>query len=195
MLSQRFRAAMAQGAVARVSGVGWAAHYPRRTGDCYDADLRVGLYATEQEAQVECDPRALGGLTRRACIADRHGGNRRFLNCRGPAALAAVPCRAGPPRCRPVAPCLHAPSPSSIPLAAPNTAESCGPAAPEDGHRPGHASGGYAAAPAAAGKRWAAAAAALAGAARLHSCRAWAPPAWSLCQLGPPRARARTQLD
>ena len=34
------------------SGVGWEAIYPRATGQAYEAEIRVGLYATEQEAQV-----------------------------------------------------------------------------------------------------------------------------------------------
>lgn len=39
----------------RVLPAGWAAHFPRKTGQAYDADLRVGLYATEQEAQKVVD--------------------------------------------------------------------------------------------------------------------------------------------
>lgn len=58
----------------RVQEAGWAAHFPRKTGQAYDADLRVGLYATEQEAQVNMrrrpDP-ALGGPSRPCRNRDR----------------------------------------------------------------------------------------------------------------------------
>ena len=46
--------------------VGYEAIYPRATGHSYEAEIRVGLYATEQEAQVGVGAGTLGPLPKKA---------------------------------------------------------------------------------------------------------------------------------
>lgn len=67
---------MAGGGVVQ-SGAGYAAHFPRATSEFFtDEDAKVGLYATEQEAQASDGPgrrptEALQALAARAVARDQ----------------------------------------------------------------------------------------------------------------------------
>lgn len=120
----------------------WEAWYPRPTGPGYDADLRVGLYATEAEAQVGASP------LERPCAAPSAPG---IANCGAGERPGAL--RSGfTARRRPARPCRWRALPAR-PCTVPRpTAEGGGPAAPESRHRQRNAAGAGGAAPAPGGE-------------------------------------------